>query len=295
MQNQVVDQPPALTPKVPHLGLSRGFPVSTRSWSRGDVSLALSLYSFGVASDRLSLYFFRNRILLEHNRAPPAMDTGLGERFSSAHVINPARGFDASKLRGKTVIITGGASGIGEASLRAFVEAGAFVVFSDISAERGNAIATELGHDKVAFVRGDVTDWADQKRLFKTAVEESPSGYINIVFANAAIVKGVDSVFEDAVEEDGELVEPDFSVAEIGFRGVLLTTKLAVHYFRRQLPKEGKDHCLIITASVAGYWDHPGQPQYAMIKWGARGLFRAVGSSMPENEIRVNLLAPWSV
>lgn len=223
------------------------------------------------------------------------METGLQERFSSAYVINPADGLDASKVQGKTVIITGGASGIGETSLRAFVAAGAFVVFGDISQERGDAIASELGQEKVVFVRGDVTDWSDQKRLFKTAAERSPSGCINIVFANAAIVKVVDSVLEDAVEEDGEPVEPNIDVAEIGFRGALFTTKLAVHYFRRQLPKKDKDHCLIITASVAGYWDHPWQPQYAMIKWGARGLFRAVRSSMPEDEMRVNIIAPWFV
>ncbi|KAF2173420.1 hypothetical protein M409DRAFT_48402 [Zasmidium cellare ATCC 36951] len=183
------------------------------------------------------------------------MEVALDERFSSAHRIDPAGGFDLGKLRGKTAVITGGASGIGEASLRGLVQAGAFVAFSDISQERGDALEKELGSENVAFVQGDVTNWSDQKRLFKTAVEKSPSGCINVVFANAAIV---------------EPTEPDMDVADIGFRGVLLTTK--------PLPCHHRQYRWLLGP---------------MIKWAARGLMRSLRSSMPENEMRVNLMAPW--
>lgn len=221
------------------------------------------------------------------------MDKALTERVSSDHAVDPTKGYDASKLKGKTVLITGGGSGIGEASLRSFVEAGAFVAFSDIVQERGEAIAKELGSEKVVFVKGDVMNWSDQKQLFRTAIERSPTGSINVVFANAAFVKPGDDVLADAVDADGEPVEPDLGVAEVHFRGALLTTKLALHYFRRQLPKGDKDHCLIMTASIAGYWDHQNTVQYAMGKWATRGLMRSLRCSVPEDEMRVNIIAPW--
>ena len=172
----------------------------------------------------------------------------------------------------------------------------------DVYFQRGTMVQALGCHDSnegesvKALIPADVLwfwNWSDQKRLFKTAVEGSPSGCINVVFANAAIVKVIDPVVEDAVDEDGEPVEPNLDVVNIGIRGTLLTTKLAVHYFRRQLPKGDNDHCLVITASIAGYWDHPWHPQYAMMKWAARGLMRSLRSSLPENEMRVNIIAPW--
>ena len=95
---------------------------------------------------------------------------------------------DKSKVEGKSVIITGGANGMGEAFVRAFTAAGAFVTFGDLH-PRGNEIEKELNADgqKAAFVKCDIRSWEDQIRLFETARSKSPNNSVDIVIANAGI------------------------------------------------------------------------------------------------------------
>lgn len=97
---------------------------------------------------------------------------------------------DRSRMRGKSVVITGGANGMGEVMVRQFVDAGAFVTFGDLH-ERGRDIEKELnaGFDskRCAFVRCDIREWDDQKRMFETAKAESPANSVDVVIANAGI------------------------------------------------------------------------------------------------------------
>lgn len=71
----------------------------------------------------------------------------------------------------------------------------------------------------------------------------------------------------------------------------MYTVKLAVHYLSRN--PEGSDKCLIMTASLAGYLDQPGSPQYNSSKWGVRGVMRSLRRTMPGMGMRVNIIAPW--
>lgn len=95
---------------------------------------------------------------------------------------------DQSKVAGKSVIITGGANGMGEAFVRAFTAAGAFVTFGDLH-PRGSEIEKELNvaSQKAAFVKCDIRNWEDQIKLFETARSKSPSNSVDIVIANAGI------------------------------------------------------------------------------------------------------------
>lgn len=77
--------------------------------------------------------------------------------------------------------------------------------------------------------------------------------------------------------------------------GTVYTSKLAIHYFRRQPVEASRDRCLIIKASIAAYADQPGSPQYNVSKWGARGLMRNLRRTVWKEDIRVNLVAPWQV
>jgi NAD(P)-dependent dehydrogenase (short-subunit alcohol dehydrogenase family) len=95
---------------------------------------------------------------------------------------------DESKVKGKSVLVTGGANGMGEAFVRSFSAAGAFVTFGDLH-PRGSELEAELNaeSEKVAFVRCDIRSWEDQIRMFETARTKSPSKSVDVVIANAGI------------------------------------------------------------------------------------------------------------
>jgi NAD(P)-dependent dehydrogenase (short-subunit alcohol dehydrogenase family) len=213
--------------------------------------------------------------------------------FTTDTAITPSATFDASSLAGKSVLITGGASGLGEAALRAFVAAGAFVTIGDLADDRGAQLIAELGAEHVAFAHCDVTVWADQVKLFKTALAQSPQRTLDIVYANAGIGGG-DDMMTDEVDAAGDPVQPKLKVLNVNLIGMFYTAKLAMHYLPKQ-PAVGtaRDRCLIMTASMSGYLDHAGEPQYNSSKWGTRGLFRSLRNTLPKQDIRIGIIAPW--
>jgi len=95
---------------------------------------------------------------------------------------------DRSQMKGKSVIVTGGANGMGEMMVREFRQAGAFVTFGDLN-DRGTEVEKELNAEEstVAFVKCDIRNWEDQVRLFETAKSKSPNNSVDIVVANAGI------------------------------------------------------------------------------------------------------------
>lgn len=212
--------------------------------------------------------------------------------FSATNSLSASATYDTRKLRGKSVIITGAGSGLGEAFLRDYVKAGAFVTFGDLAEDRSQQIVDELGEDKVHFVRCDVLKWQDQLHLFLAALEKSPSETIDIVVANAGI-SGHDDLATDETEINGQPKEPNVDQINVNLIGVIYTAKLALHYLSRQTNGPDRDRCLILVSSIAGYVDKPGSPQYNASKFGVRGLMRCLRTTMPEQKMRVNLLAPW--
>ena len=110
--------------------------------------------------------------------------------------------------------------------------------------------------------------------------------------ANAGI-STTDQIFFHEIEKD-EPDEPKLNIFEVDAVGVLLTTKLALWYFRKQNgagPKE--DLSLVLQGSVTGYVDIYGAPQYTASKFAVRGLLRSLRQSEQAHGIRVNLIAPW--
>lgn len=92
-------------------------------------------------------------------------------------------------VRRKSVIVTGGANGMGEAFVRDFVAAGAYVTFADVNEQRGQAIESELNASETTcqFVKCDIRDWDQQKAVFEKAKSQSPSNSVDVVIANAGI------------------------------------------------------------------------------------------------------------
>ncbi|KAK3070656.1 hypothetical protein LTR53_010079 [Teratosphaeriaceae sp. CCFEE 6253] len=138
--------------------------------------------------------------------------------------------FETGSLAGKTAIVTGGCSGLGEAYVRALSAAKVTVCIADVDAQAGEKLASELPGSK--FFSCDVRDWEDQVRLFREAAAFSPSGRIDYVVANAGVADP-ESVF--AYDGDGhEPTKPDSRILDINLNGALYATKLALHYFIKQ-------------------------------------------------------------
>ncbi|KAK6429201.1 hypothetical protein LTR95_014653, partial [Oleoguttula sp. CCFEE 5521] len=204
--------------------------------------------------------------------------------------------YDPKRLKGKSVIITGGASGLGLQFAKDFVAAGAFVAIGDINTERGRQVVIDLGgEDKATFVRCDVLCWQEQLHLFKTAILRSPTKGIDIVLANAGISGQDDVCLDKTNESTGEPLEPDLGIFKINAVGPMYTARLALHYLAQQEAGEWGDKCLIMTASLAGYVGLPGLPQYSAAKFAVRGMMQSLRQTATTKGIRVNILAPWFI
>lgn len=112
------------------------------------------------------------------------MATSPVPRYSWTGPVDHTIPVDKSILKGKSVIITGGANGMGEVAARRFVEHGAFVTVADMDAKRGEALEAEL-KGKLKFVKCNIKSWVDQVALFEAAVADGRG--IDVVIANAGI------------------------------------------------------------------------------------------------------------
>lgn len=207
---------------------------------------------------------------------------------------------DVSKLKGRSVLVTGSARGIGLACATKLAEAGAFVTLSDVRSEAGEVAVRELSSRglQVQFVQSDVTSYASQVNLFKSAITFG-KGRIDIVVPNAGVCAEqnlFDMLPTGAPNFEDEPPEPGYTTIDVNLKGVYYTSYLALHYFRLNRGSSFTPS-LILMASLAGYVGFPSSATYSMAKFGVRGLFfgtrdRAATASPT---VRVNLVAPWFI
>lgn len=215
---------------------------------------------------------------------------------------------DLSKLKDKSVLVTGGASGLGLATSRAFAAAGAYVTIADIQGEK---TAQELTGN-VKYVLCDVTDWESQIQAFKTAVTFSPNKTLDVValFAGTAAQAGnlVSHVMANEASLDKDPARPGTKCIEINLTGVYYSSFLALNYFRlKPQGQEPSSHAngdtgslpsksLIFVSSMAGYIDYGGHSVYNAGKFGVRGLWRSIRAQAANDlNVRCNLIAPWYI
>jgi NAD(P)-dependent dehydrogenase (short-subunit alcohol dehydrogenase family) len=178
-------------------------------------------------------------------------------------------------LKSKTALVTGGSSGIGLGVVKYFAKCGVRVINGDIR-EPPAALPG------VQYQRTDASDWDDLLSLFRKAIELW--GRIDIVVPNAGII---DSDMKH-VSDSGEPVKPEFTALKVNLIGQMYTTKLAMHYMRKQQPQGG---VIISTVSRDGY-EAVGLPVYAASKHGMIGLMRALKRGSLAWNIRINSIAP---
>ncbi len=185
-----------------------------------------------------------------------------------------------SRLDGKVVVITGGSSGIGNASVRLFVEEGARVAFGDIQDNLGEALAEELGPNSI-YLHTDVRNESEIKALIDLAVERF--GRLDCIFNNAGF-PGVGGPI-DEIPTDG------FDVTmEIMFRSVFLGMKHAA-----PIMKEQGSGSIISTASTAGLRTGLAGHVYSSAKAAIIHLTRTVAMELGEFNIRVNCICPGGI
>jgi len=184
------------------------------------------------------------------------------------------------RLEGKVALITGGASGLGEASVRLFVKEGARVVISDLQDERGEALASELGAASV-YHRTDVTRESDVAAAVDLAVAKF--GRLDCTFNNAGIVGAVGPIDEIPVEEY------DFTMSVL-LRGVFLGMK----HSARVMKPQGFGS-ILSCSSIAALMGGLGPHVYTAAKSALIGLTRNVASELISHGIRVNCIAPGNI
>lgn len=184
------------------------------------------------------------------------------------------------RLEGKTAIITGGASGIGAASVRLFVEEGARVLIADMQRERGQALADELGA-AAAFREVDVTQEADVRGAVEDAVKRWDR--LDCIYNNAGFGGALGPIEETTVGE----FDMTFDVL---VKGVFLGIKHAAPVMRRQ-----GGGSIISTASVAGLKTGESPHLYSVAKAAVVHLTKSVALELGQDDIRVNCICPGIV
>lgn len=185
-----------------------------------------------------------------------------------------------------TFIVTGGASGLGAASVRTLAASGANVLIADLQGDRGAALAAELGA-RARFVKCDVTSEADGKAAVAAAVEAfgGLQGLVNC----AGIAVG-----EKTIGKEGPHSLASFTkVITINLIGTFNMIRLAADAMAKGQPNaDGERGVIVNTASVAAFDGQIGQVAYSASKGGVVGMTLPIARDLARSGIRVVTIAP---
>lgn len=184
------------------------------------------------------------------------------------------------RLQDRVAVVTGGAGGIGLATVRRFAQEGAKVVVADIDLDAGKAAADEAGG---LFVPVDVTDEAAVEHLYQTTVDTY--GSLDIAFNNA----GISQPDDDSILTTG--LDAWQRVQQVNLTSVYLCCKYAIPHMRRQ----GKGSIVNTASFVAVMGAATSQISYSASKGGVLAMSRELGVQFAREGIRVNALCPGPV
>jgi meso-butanediol dehydrogenase / (S,S)-butanediol dehydrogenase / diacetyl reductase len=187
------------------------------------------------------------------------------------------------RVRGRVVVVTGGAGGIGAAACRAIAAEGGKVVVADLDRHRAQAVADSIVADGAAAVSVavDVTNRDQVRAMIRTAVDAF--GELNVIFNNAGMNRPRD--FMDVDEENFD------SIVRVNTWGVILCTQEAA----RQMIAQGRGGKIVNTGSIAsrqGFWDFV---PYCVAKFGTLAITQATARGLIGHGITVNAFAPGVV
>ncbi|KAG6114274.1 hypothetical protein E4U31_005847 [Claviceps sp. LM219 group G6] len=200
----------------------------------------------------------------------------------------------ALDIRGKTALITGGASGIGLQVTHQLLAGGCSVMIADLKSSKELDILIQganKGHARASFVRTDVTKWQELDALFSQAVQEF--GRLDIVIPGAGILEpeGVSSFWHPNQGKDTPEAS-SFYCLDVNVTHPIRATQLAIDSFQRQKLGHG---VVVLISSIAAQIPLPPTPLYAASKHAISGFVRCLTHLEPLMNIRINAVAPGCV
>jgi NAD(P)-dependent dehydrogenase (short-subunit alcohol dehydrogenase family) len=194
------------------------------------------------------------------------------------------------QFEGASAIVSGGAGGLGRATVRRLHADGLGVVIADLDADKGRALADELG-SRAVFVSTDVTS---QDSILGAIEEANQLGQLRY----AVVAHGGFGVAQRIVQRDG--TPADFSAftktIDLYLNGTYNVARLVAASVAAAEPQaNGERGAMVLTASIAGYEGQIGQSAYAAAKAGVIGLTIAAARDLSSARIRVNTIAPGTM
>ena len=190
------------------------------------------------------------------------------------------------KLDGTAALVSGGASGLGEATVRAILARGGRAAIVDRDGDKAEALAAELG-DAARSFQADVTDEEQVKAAVDGAVEAF--GELRFVVGCAGI-----GWAEKTVGKNGPAqLQPFATVIQVNLIGMFNVLRLGAGAMNENEPSEdGERGCVVMTASIAAFDGQIGQTSYSASKGGVVSLTLPAARDLANRGIRVNTIAP---
>ncbi|RCW46232.1 NAD(P)-dependent dehydrogenase (short-subunit alcohol dehydrogenase family) [Halopolyspora algeriensis] len=188
------------------------------------------------------------------------------------------------RIEGSVAVVTGGASGLGLATVKRLVSAGGRVVIVDLPSSDGKAVAESLG-EKAVFVGADVTD---EQQVAAALDEAERLGTLRVAVNCAGIGNAIKTVGKSGAFPLAEFTK----VIQINLVGTFNVIRLAAERICAQDPVGEERGVIVNTASVAAYDGQIGQAAYSASKGGIVGMTLPIARDLSSKQVRVNTIAP---
>ena len=190
------------------------------------------------------------------------------------------------KIEGKVAIVTGGASGLGGATVRLLHSAGAKVIIADTNRNAGNNLSLALG-SRVSFIETDVTSDRSTQSVFNKSLKSHKALHILVNCAGVAIAK---KIISKEIPHD---LSKFRQVIDVNLVGTFNALRLGGAAMASNVPnREGERGVIINTSSVSAFEGQIGQAAYAASKAGVAGLTLPASRELARHGIRVVTIAP---